>query len=168
MGRSRRAIRARGLALAGALLTGAAVAQTAPQTPAPAETQGAVLTSPYDISACLCLQQELTARESELTSRRAAHEALARQIHDGQVALDDQRPLVDVNNQLAVDEFKQQLDQLDALKTRQYQETLPEYQAAIARYNDTVARYTQRCAGHPLDPDATQQVRAGLVCRLEK
>jgi len=181
MGANRRTPRAGGLAIVAAMLAGAAAAQTPPSDTSAGvgagagtgagtrtEAPGGVLSSPYEISQCLCLQRELATRETTLNARRDAYEALAREIHGAEVAVSDERPLVDVTNQLAVDEFKQQLDQLDALKTRQARVTLPEYQAAVTRYNDTVARYTQRCSGHTLDPEASAQLRANLICNFEQ
>src|SRR5271156_2314318 len=134
---------------------GAGQAQRPPPEPPmempPAEPSapplGPVLPSPFDVSACLCLERAIDSRQSELTVRRNEYEALAREIADAQAAIDRQRPLVDVNNQYAIDDFKRRLDALDALKARQEQVTLPDYQAAVARYNDRVAQYTQRCSG---------------------
>jgi hypothetical protein len=161
--RSGRTARRGGLALAAALLAGAGSAQPQPETTTP----GTVLSAPYDIAQCLCLERELAPREADLTARRQAYEALARQIADGQAAIDRQRPQVDVDSQYSVDSFKQLLDQLDALKERQAQVTLPDYQAAVTGYNGWVARYTQRCSGHPLDPAAAEKMRATLVCKPE-
>jgi len=152
-----------GLALAASLLAGVGSAQPVPETTAP----GTVLTSPYDIAQCLCLEREIKRRETDLAAKRQAYDALARQIGEAQATIERQRPQVDVDSQYSIDSFKQLLDQLDALKERQAQITLPDYQAAVAGYNGRVAQYTQRCSGHPLDPAAAERVRAGLVCKPE-
>jgi hypothetical protein len=152
-----------GLVLAASLLAGTGSAQPQSETSAP----GTVLNSLYDIGQCLCLEREIATREADLTARRQAYEALARQIADSQAAIARERPRVDVDSQYSVDSFKQQLDQLDALKERQAQTALPDYQAAVAGYNGRVAQYTQRCSGHPLDPAAADKVRGNLVCQPE-
>jgi hypothetical protein len=173
MARSRRIGWLGGMALA-ALLAGAGPGQaqtvqtqTLPaQTPV--ETPGPVLTSPFDISFCLCLEREIQTRQAELTVRGNAYEGLAKEIREIEAALDRERPRVDVNDQAAVDAFRQRLERLDALKARQDQVTLPDYHAAATSYNERVAQYTQRCSGRPLDPAAAEQVRASLVCRLDQ
>jgi membrane-bound lytic murein transglycosylase B len=165
------------LALAVSLAAGAAQAQMPPPTEAPmgmtpaeppAAPLGPVLTSPFDVSACLCLERAIDSRQAELTVRRNEYEALAHEIADAQATIDRQRPLVDVNNQYAIDDFKRRLDALDALKAQERQVTLPDYQAAIARYNERVAQYTQRCSGHPLDTTVAEQMRATLICQPDQ
>jgi hypothetical protein len=155
------------LVLATTLLAGAGWAQTVPAEPPP-PSLGPTLSSPFDVSTCLCLERSIETRSAELTVRRNAYEELAREIQDAEAAIDRQRPLVDVNNSAAIDDFKRRLDQLDVMKTRQEQVTLPDYQAAVASYNDRVAQYTQRCSGHELDPAVSEQMRATLVCQPDQ
>ncbi len=162
MTRSWRIVRLGLLATTGLLVADAPRAQT-PASPPPS---GARVTSPYEISSCLCLEREMATRQSEMTVRRNAYETLAHQIADTQTAIDRDRPRVDVNDPVAVEAFKRRLDELDVLKTRQDQVTLPDYQAAVGTYNERVAQYTNLCSGRILDPAVTEQVRGNLVCRM--
>jgi hypothetical protein len=156
-----------GVVALAAALAGAGHAQTPPDEP-PAPSLGTAGASPFEVSMCLCLERAIATREAELTVRRNTYEALAREIADKAAAIDRQRPLVDVNSQAAIDDFKRQLDALDALKARQDEVTLPDYQAAVTSYNDRVAQYTQRCSGLTIDSDVTEQVRATLICKPDQ
>jgi len=159
----------RRMAWSGALvLMASLLAATGQAQTQPAGTPPPVLSSPFDVSTCLCLERAIATRAAELTVRRNAYEALAREIHETEAAIDRQRPLVDVNDQAAIDDFKRRLEQLDAMKARQDQVTLPDYQAAVASYNDRVAQYTQRCSGSALDPGVSEQMRATLVCQPDQ
>jgi hypothetical protein len=160
-----------GLAVAALVAASAGDAQTPMQTPPPSITPavpplGMTLSSPIEISSCLCLEREIATRQAELTVRRNAYVALVREIAEAESAIARDRARVDVNDQAAVDAFKRRMDQLDAMKARQDQVTLPDYQAAVAGYNERVAQYTQRCSGRVLDPVVTEQVRANLICRM--
>jgi hypothetical protein len=138
-----------------------------PITPA-VPPPGATLSSPIEISYCLCLERDIATRQAELTVRRNAYETLAREIAEAEAAIARDRPRVNVNDPTAIDAFKRRLDQLDAMKARQLQVTLPDYQTAVAGYNERVAQYTQRCSGRVLDPRVTEQVRANLICRMDQ
>jgi hypothetical protein len=156
-----------GIVALAATLAGAGQAQTPLDEP-PTPSLGTAGASPFEVSMCLCLQRAIATREAELTVRRNTYEALAREIAARASATDRQRPLVDVNSQAAIDDFKRQLDALDALKARQAEVTLPDYQAAVASYNDRVAQYTQRCSGQMLDDTVVEQVRATLICKPDE
>lgn len=130
-------------------------------------TRAQVLNTPQDISYCLCLERGLATGQSELTVRRNAYEALARTIREREAALDRRRSTIDVNNQAEVDGFKQQLEELDAMKARENQVTLPDYQTAASSYNERVMLYTDRCATHTFDSGVTERVRATLACPIE-
>lgn len=147
------------------LTAGACAAALALGTAEAARAQ--VLNTPQEISYCLCLDRGLATRLAELTVRRNAYEALARTIRDREAALDRRRSTIDVNNQAEVDAFKQQLEELDALKARENQVTLPDYQTAASSYNERVLLYTDRCASHTFDSGVTEQVRATLTCPIE-
>lgn len=151
------------LAGLGGILLGVAIAG------APGEAVGqTMLRSPIDISACLCLERDLATRQAEMTVRRNAYEALARDIQDGEATLERERARVDVNDPASVDGFRRRLDALDDLKTRQSTVALPDYQVAVTGYNERVAQYTQRCSGRPIDQATVEQVRPNLVCRMDQ
>jgi hypothetical protein len=147
-------------ALAAALATGAAHAQAL-------QTRASGLTlAETEISTCLCLEREVATRQSELTVRRHAYEGLGSTILDAEAAIDRDRPAVDVNDPAAIARFRRRVDELDALKARQDQVTLPDYQAAVASYNERVAQYTQGCSGRTFDQAVIDQVRPNLICRM--
>ena len=162
MAQFRRMARRGALTLAATLFAGTVQAQTPPSTP------GAVLSSPFDVSACLCLEREIATRQSEMTVRRNAYEALAREITEHEAAISRDRSKVDVDDPAQIEAFKRRLEALDAMKARQDQITFPDYQQAVASYNARVAQYTQRCAGHTLDPLVVESVRGNLVCKLDQ
>ena len=142
-------------------------AATPPAAETPAQPLGPTLTSPYDISLCLCLQRDIAKRQATLNERRGAYDQLAGEIRDAQTAVARDRPRVDVNDPAAVARFKMRLDELDAMSARQAQVVLPAYQAAVGTYNQRVAQFTERCSGRVYDPGVTAQVRNNLICRLD-
>jgi hypothetical protein len=150
-------------AIAGAVLAALAAGQGRAQTP---ETRSPVLTSPYEVSACLCLERDIAARLQDMSARRAAYEALTSRMNDLQADLDRRRKVINVNDPAQVDDFRRRLDELDALQAEQTGSTLPAYQAAVAAYNQRVAQFTERCAGRALDQNVVNQLRANLVCQL--
>jgi hypothetical protein len=173
MARGRRSVRRpregmRGGGLVGAFLlaAGSAAAQSPPAAP-PLQTLGPALTSPYDISLCLCLQRDIASRQTALTERRNTYDHLAGEIHDARVAIARDRPHVDVNDADAIARFKQRLDELDAMTAEQDSVMLPAYQAAVTTYNQRVAQYTERCSGRALEAGPTAEVQSNLVCRLD-
>jgi hypothetical protein len=133
----------------------------------PAAAQG-TLSSPAEISVCLCLERDLGTRQAEMAVRRNAYEGLARDIQEAEAVLERERARVDVNNPASVDGFKQRLDVLDAMKARQANVALPDYQGAVAGYNERVAQYTQRCSGRPVDQYVAERVRPNLICRMDQ
>jgi hypothetical protein len=173
MALGRRTVGCWGLIVAGLLVAAGARAQVPPPPPGPpplpaSPAPAPIITSPIEISSCLCLERELANRQSELTVRRNAFETLTREVAEAQSALDRDRPRVDVNSQYAVDAFRQRVEQLEAMKARRDQVALPDYQSAVAAFNERVAQYTQRCSGRTLDPRVTEQVRQNLVCRMDQ
>ncbi len=158
-----------GLALAALLGSGGAGHAQLLQAQTPVETLGPVLDSPFDVSFCLCLERDIQTRQAELTVRRNAYEGSSQEIRETEATLDRERPQVDVNDPAAVDAFKGRLAQLDVLKARQNQVTLPDYQAAVASYNERVAQYTGRCSGRPTRlRRSSNRCAPSLVCRLSE
>jgi hypothetical protein len=127
-----------------------------------------MISVPSEVASCLCLERDLTTRQAEMAVRRNAYDGLERDIQAAEATLERDRGRVDVNDQAAVDGFRQRLEQVDAMKARQSQMTLPDYQMAVAGYNERVAQYTQRCSGRPLDPLVVAQVRPNLICRMDQ
>jgi hypothetical protein len=146
------------------LLVGLLLATTGPVGAASAQ---GMLSSPVDISFCLCLQRDIATRQGEMAIRRNAYERSALDIQDGEAALERDRPRVNVDDPSQVDGFRRRLDALDVLKTRLADVTLPDYQAAVTGYNERVAQYTGRCSG-ALDPNVVEQVRPNLICRMDR
>ncbi len=142
-------------------LTGTAVAQSAPAT------SGTLMTDPREIATCLCLNQSVQKRERDLGAARATYEALRRSIADQANALNTQRPLVNVNDQAAVDAFRVQMEKRDDDEARLEQEVFPSFQAQTATYNARVTDYTQRCGGRYMDEPVMQAVQKTLVCTID-
>ncbi len=161
MAQARRRVWGDGLVAAALVAASPAVAQT------PVQELGPTLTSPYDVSTCLCLERDLPTRLSEIAVRRNTYEAMEREIGDAGAAIERDRPRVDVNDPAAIEAFRRRLDRLDAMKARRDDVALPDYQAAVAAYNERFNQYNQRCTGRAYDPAVTEQVKRNLICRME-
>ncbi|MBI3515854.1 MAG: hypothetical protein HY060_17615 [Proteobacteria bacterium] len=146
-------------------LAAAALSAGPTHAQAPGPHLGPTLTSPVEISTCLCLEREIATRQAELTVYRNVYDGLGQAIREAVLAIDRERPLVNVDDPAAVDGFRRRLDELDAMKARRDQVALPDYQAAVASYSERVAQYTQACSGRALDPRLAEQVRQTLSCR---
>jgi hypothetical protein len=163
MGQQRRGRRNGRWTKAASLLIGVLIAAAGPVGAASAQ---ALLSSPIDISFCLCLQRDIETRQGEMAIRRNAYESSVKDIQDTEAGLDRDRPRVNVDDPAQVDDFRRRVDALEALKTRLAEVTLPDYQAAVTGYNERVAQYTGRCSG-ALDPNVVARVRPNLICRMD-
>lgn len=132
-----------------------------------AAAQAPVLTSREDVAVCLCLGQAVASRQTAMIARRGEYEAAQREVARLQADADAARPAVDVNNQAAVDAFRERVLKLDQTRVRMQDEALPAYQAAVTGYNQRVGEFSQRCAGRAMDPAVQAQVRQTLVCQLQ-
>jgi hypothetical protein len=150
IGLGRRAI----LGLAFAVgLPGAAIAQIPPPPSEPAE-----------ISACLCLQQAVSALSAGMNARNQALAGVSRQLADldGQVARE--RSTINVNDPDAIARFKALLERHDAVYRQSVGPVHADATQATARYNSRVNEYNARCANRPFNSALVAQIQPTLSC----
>ena len=101
---------------------------------------------------CLCLQQSVADRRTDMTAKQGELNAAQSQLSQLDAQLTAARAHEDVNNPQSVAEFRQLLAQRDAAFKQSSGELIAATQAATAAYNQAVADYNNQCAGRPLPP----------------
>jgi len=142
------------------LIAAAAGAQTPPPPP-PMGPEAAA------IRECLCLQQSMDRAATVMNEKRRGLDALRDQLARADAALDRARSALNVNDPQAVAQFRQQLEQRDALFRRTNGEIVADVTAAVDRYDHWVAVYNGQCANRPMDAILKSQIQATLSCPAE-
>ena len=140
------------MGLAMALAPGAAGAQV----PLPPEMA--------EITACLCLQQAVSALSADMNARKQALDTVTRQLADLDAQLARERSTLDVNNPDAVARYKALLERRDAAYRQSIGPVHADATQATARYNARVSEYNARCANRPFNSAIVAQVQVNLVC----
>jgi hypothetical protein len=141
-----------GLAVASVLAPGAARAQV----PLPPEMA--------EITACLCLQQAVSALSAEMNARKQALDTVIRQLSDLDSQLARDRSTLDVNNPDAVARYKALLERRDGAYRQSVGPVHADATQATARYNARVSEYNTRCANRPFNSAIVAQMQVNLVC----
>lgn len=131
---------------------------------APGIAEAQVLPEAAEISACLCLQQAVSAFSGEMTARTQALDAVTRQLADLDAQLARERSTMDVNNPDAVGRFKALLERRDAAYRQSVGPVHDAAAQATARYNAKVNEYNARCANRPFSSALVAQVQPTLTC----
>jgi hypothetical protein len=117
-----------------------------------------------EISACMCLQQAVSALSAGMNAKAQSLDAVNRQLADLDAQLARERPAVNVNDPDSVARYKAMLERRDAV----YQESIGPVHAdasqATARYNARADEYNTRCANRPFNSALVAEVRAHLTC----
>jgi len=157
-----------GVAFVAALMVGAAsFAQAPPPPPPPGMTPPPPSPEADAIRGCLCLQRSMERASSEMTDKRNSLDQINAQLKQADADLERQRAALNVNDPQAVAQFRQQLEQRDALFRRSTGPIVDDVTAAVHRYNDRVGAYNQQCANRPFDSVLRAQVQATLSCPPE-
>jgi hypothetical protein len=141
-----------GLGLVGVLATGAAKAQVPP----PPEVA--------EITACLCLQQAVSAFSADMNAKKQALDTVTRQLADLDSQLARERSTLDVNNPDAVARYKALLERRDAAYRQSIGPIHADATQATARYNSRVSEYNAHCANRPFNSAIVAQMQVNLVC----
>ena len=141
--------------VAGTLLAGG------PAAPAMAQQ---VLHSPDEIKSCLCEEQSVTALADEVLRQNRTYEERRKALETLDNEVKTRRAAVNVQDQTAVDAFKQLLDRRDEAADSFAGPVTKNYADTVARYNQAVAGFNASCAGKAYDPEVLAQVRSNLIC----
>jgi hypothetical protein len=139
-----------GMSLIGLLIPGIAEAQMLPEA--------------AEISACLCLQQAVSAFSGDMNAKKQALDAVTREVADLDAQLTRDRSTMDVNNPDAVGRFKALLERRDAAYRQSVGPVHDEAGQATARYNAKVNEYNTRCANRPFNSAVVAQIQPTLAC----
>jgi hypothetical protein len=119
------------------------------------------------IRECLCLQRSMERASSEMTDKRNSLDQINAELKQADSDLERQRAALNVNDPQSVAQFRQRLEERDALFKRSTGAIVNDVTAAVQRYNDRVGAYNQQCANRPFDSALQAQVRATLSCPPE-
>ncbi|MGH7095081.1 MAG: hypothetical protein ACREFB_16320 [Stellaceae bacterium] len=119
------------------------------------------------IRECLCLQHSMDRAATVMNEKRRGLDALRDRLSRADAALDRARSTLNVNDPQAVAQFRQQLEQRDAMFRRTNGEIVADVTAAVDRYNHRVAIYNGQCANRPMDAILKNQIEATLSCPAE-
>lgn len=160
---------AAGVAFVAALMMGAASFAQAPPPPPPPPGMTPPPPSPEAdaIRECLCLQRSMERASSEMTDKRNSLDQINAELKQADADLERQRAALNVNDPQAVAQFRQRLEQRDALFKRSTGPIVDDVTAAVNRYNDRVGAYNRQCANRPFNSVLRAQVQATLSCPPE-
>ena len=151
---ARRASRWRWLAIAG--LAGASLA-----APASAQT---LLSSPQDITRCLCQNRAAGELKEAMDRQFQLYEESRKRYAALESQVDAVRVRLDVRDRDQIESFQRLLDQRDAAQRQFQDEATPAYAAAVDHYNATANAYNAMCANTVFDPVVLAQVQRALYC----
>jgi hypothetical protein len=123
-----------------------------------------VLTSPQEVTSCLCMEFSVNTMANDVAARQRMYADAKRSYDALDAEVTQQRQTMNPNDAAQVDAFRKLLDQRDAARARFAGEATPEYSAQVAEYNHRVANFNQQCGGKSYDGNVLAQVRQSLVC----
>ena len=141
-----------GLGLVAVLAPGTAKAQLPP----PPEVA--------EITACLCLQQAVSAFSATMNAKKQALDTVTGQLADLDSQLARERSTLDVNNPDAVARYKALLERRDAAYRQSIGPVHADATQSTARYNARVSEYNARCANRPFNAAIVAQMQVNLAC----
>jgi septal ring factor EnvC (AmiA/AmiB activator) len=141
------------------MVSAASLAQSPPPPPPSPEADA--------IRECLCLQRSMERTSSEMTDKRNSLDRINAELKQADADLEHQRAALNVNDPQSVAQFRQRLEQRDALFKRSTGPIVNDVTAAVQRYNDRVGAYNQQCANRAFNSMLQAQVQATLSCPPE-
>ena len=129
-----------------------------------AATAQQVIVDPQQIAQCLCLEQTLAQRGSEMNARRAAYDQRTAELDqlDQRIARD--RSMVNEGDPVQVARFRDMIDQRDRIAADLDRGIIGDLQVAVGRYNETVAQHRGLCGSRFYEQNILERVRMTLVC----
>jgi hypothetical protein len=129
-----------------------------------AAAQQQVIVDPQQIAQCLCLEQTLAQRASDMNVRRAAYDQMVAQLDQLDQRIARERAMVNESDPVQVARFRDVLDQRDRLAADLDQRVIGDLQVAVGRYNETVAQHRGSCGHRFYEQNVLERVRMTLVC----
>jgi hypothetical protein len=102
-----------------------------------------------------------------MTDKRNGLDRINAELKQADTELERQRAALNVNDPQAVAQFRQRLEQRDALFKRSTGPVVGDVGVAVQRYNDRVGAYNRQCANRPFNSLLQAQVQATLSCGPE-
>jgi hypothetical protein len=155
------------MAFVAALVMSAASFAQSPPPPPPGMTPPPPSPEADAIRECLCLQRSMERASSEMTDKRNGLDRINAELRQADADLERQRAALNVNDPQAVAQFRQRLEQRDALFKRSTGPIVNDVTTAVQRYNDRVGAYNQQCANRPFNSLLQSQIQATLSCPPE-
>jgi hypothetical protein len=146
----------RAMALSWGLLAVLAPGAATAQVPLPPEM--------VEISACLCLEQAVSALSAEMNGKTQALNAVTQRLSDLDSQLARDKSTINVNNPDDVARYKALLERRDAAYRQSIGPVHADAEQATARYNARVSEYNARCANRPFNSALVAQMQVNLVC----
>jgi hypothetical protein len=104
---------------------------------------------------------------SEMTDKRNGLDRIDADLRQADADLERQRAALNTNDPQAVAQFRQRLEQRDALFKRSTGPIVNDVTTSVQRYNDRVGAYNQQCANRPFNSILQSQIQATLSCPPE-
>ena len=130
----------------------------------PAAAQPAVLTSPGEVAACLCHDQQVNALKADVTRQQAAYDSAQKEFQQLNAQVESQYSQVNVNDSASINAYRDLLKRRDAAGARLTNEASPAYTTAVDRYNQAVQSYMSQCGGKSYAAAALAQAQQNLSC----
>ena len=123
-----------------------------------------VIVDPQQIAQCLCLEQTLAQRASEMNARQAAYDQRTAELDqlDRRIARD--RGMVNETDPVQVARFRDLIDQRDRIAADLDRGVIGDLQVAVGRYNETVGQHRTFCGSRFYEQNVLERVRMTLVC----
>jgi len=154
--------------VAAVLMSTASLAQPPPPPPPPGMIPPPPPSPEADaIRECLCLQRSMDHAMSEMTAKRNSLDQINAELRQADADLERQRAALNTNDPQAVAQFRQRLEQRDALFKRSTGPIVNDVTASVQRYNERVGAYNRQCANRPFNSVLQAQVQATLSCPPE-
>ena len=123
-----------------------------------------VIVDPQQIAQCLCLEQTLAQRGSEMNARRAAYDQRTAELDQLDRRIAGERGMVNAADPIQVARFRDLVDQRDRMAADLDRGVISDLQVAVGRYNETVAQHRTYCGNRFYEQNILERVRMTLVC----
>lgn len=123
-----------------------------------------VIVDPQQIAQCLCLEQTLSQRASEMNARQAAYDQRTADLDQLDRRISRERGMVNEADPVQVARFRDLIDQRDRIAADLDRGVIGDLQVAVGRYNETVAQHRGLCGSRFYEQNVLERVRMTLVC----
>ncbi|WP_119458425.1 hypothetical protein [Rhodospirillaceae bacterium SYSU D60014] len=120
--------------------------------------------SAEEVSACLCLQQEIDELRRETELQGALRQERKAELSQIDQQIERNRVVVDVGNPEAVKSLQQLVARQQMLRDLLRNDIRQSQQASIERLNARVATYNEKCTTRPMFKLEVERAQANLQC----